>query len=102
VFQARLDLGYPRLERYGIERPQIAIRKMQSQWGSCTGAGKITLNLRLIQMPSECIEYVIVHELCHLKEHNHSPAFYALLGRVMPDWEKRKAKLNSSGMYPAS
>lgn len=95
VFQERLDLWYPRLARYGIARPAISVRKMTSQWGSCTAAGKISLNLTLIQMPVECIEYVIVHELCHLKEHNHSPAFYALLDRVMPDWRERKGKLNT-------
>lgn len=95
VFAARLDEWFLRCQQFGIERPEIAIRQMKSRWGSCTAAGKITLNLKLIQMPKDCIDYVIVHELCHLKEHHHDPKFYALLGRVMPDWERRRDKINS-------
>ena len=95
VFQARLDAVYPRLERYGIERPEVVIRRMKSRWGSCTAAGKITLNLKLIQMPRDGIDYVIVHELCHLKEHNHSVAFYALMDRVLPDWREWRDKLHA-------
>ncbi|NLF75677.1 MAG: M48 family metallopeptidase [Chloroflexi bacterium] len=95
VFQERLDVWFPKLERYGIAYPEVVIRRMKSRWGSCTGAGKITLNLKLIQMPKECIDYIIVHELCHLKEHHHGKAFYALLDRVMPDWRERRHKLNT-------
>lgn len=51
------------------------------------------LNVDLIRAPKECIDYVITHELCHLKHHNHSPAFYKLLEQAMPDWKKRKHKL---------
>lgn len=95
VFAERLDMWLPRFERYDIERPQIAIRRMKSRWGSCTAAGKITLNLKLIQAPKHCIDYVVVHELCHLVEHSHSPAFYQLLARIMPDWESRREQLNT-------
>lgn len=97
VFQERLEACYPRVARFKVAYPALVVRRMKSRWGSCTAAGKITLNLKLIQMPKECIDYVVVHELCHLKEHNHSPAFYALLGKVMPDWEERKQKLNTMG-----
>jgi predicted metal-dependent hydrolase len=96
VFAERLDEWLPRFERYGIQRPEVVIRQMKSRWGSCTPAGKIMLNLRLIQQPKQSIDYVIVHELCHQVEHNHSPAFYALLRRVMPDWERRKERI---GLY---
>jgi predicted metal-dependent hydrolase len=53
----------------------------------------LTLNLELIKTPKECVEYVLVHELCHLLHHDHSPEFYKLLDRSLPDWMKRKHKL---------
>jgi predicted metal-dependent hydrolase len=73
--------------------PSIYVRKMPTRWGSCTKAGNISLNPELIKAPIQCVDYVIVHELCHRIVHDHSPAFYRLLGRCLPDWEKRKARL---------
>jgi predicted metal-dependent hydrolase len=70
------------------------IRHMAKRWGSCTPEGKILLNLKLIQVPKGLIDYVVMHELCHLKEHHHGAAFYALLGRAMPDWQERRQQLN--------
>jgi hypothetical protein len=67
---------------------------MQKQWGSCSPQGHILLNPHLVKAPRECIDYVIIHELCHLKEHNHSPEFYRLLCLQMPDWKQVKAKLD--------
>jgi predicted metal-dependent hydrolase len=67
---------------------------MKNRWGSCTSEGRILLNPDLIIAPKQCIEYVIVHELCHLQEHNHGPAFYRLLNKLMPDWEQRRERLN--------
>ena len=67
---------------------------MQTQWGNCSPGGTITLNPHLVKAPRDCIDYVILHELCHLQEHNHGPAFWVLLERVMPDWERHKARLN--------
>ena len=77
--------------------PRIEIRKMQKRWGSCTPSGKILLNLDLVKMPVDCIEYVLFHELCHLQEPHHGPQFYALLRRFLPDWKERKAKLEEWG-----
>ena len=67
---------------------------MAKRWGSCTLKGKILLHLKLIQVPKWLIDYVVMHELCHLKEHHHGAAFYTLLGRAMPDRQERRQRLN--------
>lgn len=95
VFRERLDEWYPKAARFDIAYPEITVRRMKSRWGSCTPAGKITLNLKLIQLPKTCIDYVIVHELCHRKHPDHSPSFYTLLTRIMPDWRERRQRLGS-------
>lgn len=74
--------------------PPLRILTMQTQWGSCSPNGRLTLNPNLVKAPRECIDYVILHELCHLAEHNHSERFYRLMGQVMPDWEKTKKRLD--------
>ena len=71
----------------------LRVRQMQRRWGSCTARGTITLNPALLQVPPSCIDYVIAHELVHVLEPRHSPRFFRLLGRAMPDWEKRKGRL---------
>jgi hypothetical protein len=75
--------------------PKVTIRQMSRRWGSCTKSGNITLNLDLIRVPVHCIDYVIIHELCHLKIHDHSPRFYRTLTRVLPNWKTRKERLES-------
>ena len=74
---------------------RLQIRDMKTRWGSLSKGGILTLNIKLIAAPKECIEYVVVHELCHLKHVNHDNAFYRLLETRMPDWEKRKQKLEN-------
>lgn len=76
------------------QKPPIKILTMQTQWGSCSPAGRLTLNPHLVKASRDCIDYVILHELCHLAEHNHSERFYRLLGQVMPNWEKVKVRLD--------
>lgn len=76
---------------------KYSIRDMRTEWGSCTKATrKMRFNLQLAKTPPECIEYVIVHEMSHLVELNHGPAFKALMDSRMPDWEDRKNKLNAT------
>lgn len=77
-----------------IERPPLRILTMQTQWGSCSPNGRITLNPHLVKAPRDCIDYVILHELCHIAEHNHSERFYRLVSQVMPMWERTKARLD--------
>lgn len=73
--------------------PRIQVKVMKKRWGSLSPSGILTLNLELIKAPKECIDYVITHELCHLKFPNHSKEFYQLLEELVPNWEKVKHKL---------
>lgn len=75
-------------------RPPLRILTMRTQWGSCSPNGRITLNPHLVKASRECIDYVILHELCHIAEHNHSERFYRLMSQVMPKWEPTKFKLD--------
>ena len=74
--------------------PELRVQRMSKQWGSCSSKRVLTLNTHLVKAPRDCIDYVILHELCHLQEHNHSERFYRLLKTTMPDWEQRKARLD--------
>lgn len=76
------------------ELPPVKLLTMRIQWGSCSPSGTIVLNPNLVKAPRECVDYVILHEVCHLKEHNHSQKFYRLLTELMPDWERHKARLD--------
>ncbi|MFC1838877.1 M48 family metallopeptidase [Thermodesulfobacteriota bacterium] len=89
--QKRLSIA----SQYGITRPFMNIRLMKSRWGTCRSSGKITLNLRLIQLPEICIEYIVMHELCHLKHPNHSKHYYSFLSLCMPEWKAHKRLLDS-------
>ncbi len=89
-----LEKCYTVVSRHDVTEPLLVIRTMHRRWGSCSNKGRITLNVNLIKAPVHCIEYVIMHELCHLKYNNHSKAFYSLLTRCQPDWRKRKETLD--------
>lgn len=95
VFTARLAACFPRVHFMGVPMPILTIRTMKTRWGSCSSKGRVTLNRKLLHMAEELIDYVILHELCHLKELNHSPRFYALMDRVLPNWRECRRRLNS-------
>lgn len=93
IFAAWLAVCFQRMARLGVAYPTLTIRAMSIRWGSCSRASAITLNLRLIQAPQPCIDYVILHELCHLQEHHHGKAFYTLLDQTLPDWRDHRRRL---------
>ncbi len=78
----------------GLQEPPFSMRWMKRRWGSCSLGGHIILNIRLVQVQPRLVEYVVLHELCHLKEHNHGRPFYALLARCLPDWKERRREIN--------
>jgi predicted metal-dependent hydrolase len=94
IFADVLDVMSSRFKEQ--PRPRLILRAMQSRWGSMSTAGTMTLNANLVRVPHACIEYVVAHELCHLQYRDHNARFYRLLGQVMPDWGKRKQRLETA------
>lgn len=93
-FEAEIDRHFPFFSARGHRRPTLRVKQMKSRWGSLSSRGFINLNLALIRLPPVCLEYVVVHELCHLEEMNHGPRFKALMDQRLPDWRARKQLLN--------
>ena len=93
VFKERLTLLYKQFS-WVDDRPDFRIINMKKQWGSCSAKGTIIINPHLIKAPKECIDYVLIHELCHIKEYNHSPKFWRLVSSIMPHWKEVKCKLD--------
>jgi len=92
------DIAQPlinRFQKYNVEPSKLEIRKMKHRWGSCSTNGKILLNPELIKAPKACIEYVIIHELCHLVHRDHTKAFFDLQQKEFPSWKKWKNKLEN-------
>jgi|APTNR8051073442_1049403.scaffolds.fasta_scaffold13391_2 predicted metal-dependent hydrolase len=86
----------------GVAPPPWRVRWMKTKWGSCNPrAPRLWFNLALVRVPVECIEYVVVHELLHLIEPSHSPAFIDALTRHMPDWNRRRTRLNAQPLTTA-
>ena len=82
-----------KFKKHRVEPSSIVLRDMPTRWGSCTPKGKIILNPELIKAPKGCIQYVIIHELCHLIHHDHTQKFVDLQTKEMKDWGKWKSKL---------
>lgn len=96
IFSRRLERCYIRAKKLNVPFPNIRLRKMSRRWGSCSRSGDIILNTALVKASVYCIDYVIMHELCHLKVHTHNSEYFKLLSKYMPDWEKRKERLENS------
>lgn len=92
VFAERLKVLVGRLE-WLAEVPPWRQRYMTSQWGSCSAAGRLSLNTHLVKAPLVLVDYVLLHELCHLQHLHHGAAFYALMDAELPDWKKRRRQL---------
>ncbi len=82
-------------ERYGFSYRGLSIRNQKSRFGSCSGSGHLSFNYRLIFLPPELLDYVVVHEVCHLRELNHSPRFWALVAETVPDFREKKHQLQA-------
>ncbi|KAF0117522.1 MAG: hypothetical protein FD149_1097 [Rhodospirillaceae bacterium] len=96
-FAERLEVNLLRFPEPDKFRPRgLIVSQLQQRWGSMSPAGRLLLNRRLIEASVDSIDYVITHELCHMSEHHHGPAFFALLDRVLPDWQKCKERLERS------
>jgi hypothetical protein len=95
AFARSLEACLPRLRGQLEGAPRLHLRRMPKRWGSWTGRGAICMNPELVRAPASCIDYVVTHELCHLVHGNHGEEFLALLRKAMPDWETRKARLES-------
>ena len=78
---------------YGFRLGRLFIKNHKSRWGSCSEYGNLNFNYKIVHLPSPIADYIIVHELCHLGQLNHSPAFWALVERTIPDHRARRAAL---------
>ena len=94
IFAERLATVLPQAS-WVNSSPTFKILSMKKQWGSCSTQGNLVLNPHLVKAPKECIDYVILHELCHIKEYNHSDRFWRLLTQIMPHWREVKTQLDS-------
>uniref|UniRef100_Q47A64 YgjP-like metallopeptidase domain-containing protein n=1 Tax=Dechloromonas aromatica (strain RCB) TaxID=159087 RepID=Q47A64_DECAR len=90
VFAERLQIHAPRL---GVATPPLRLSSARTRWGSCNHRGDIALNWRLVFMPLPVVDYVVCHELAHLKEMNHSPRFWSVVEQLYPDWKTRRLEL---------
>jgi predicted metal-dependent hydrolase len=84
--------------KVGVDEPRIVVRDQQRRWASCDARGVVRFNWRIIQAPLPLVDYVVVHELVHLKDRNHTRGFWTAVGRVLPDYERRREELRRIGV----
>lgn len=99
--QKAIEILVPRIKHYaehiGVKRKKINITSAKYSWGSCTPAGTLNFNWRIIKAPSDVIDYIVVHELSHLRERNHSPEFWNIVAVQLPNYEESKQWLKLNG-----
>lgn len=83
---------------YNFEYGQVAIRNQKTRWGSCSSQGNLNFNYKIVDLPPRLAEYIVVHELCHLKEMNHAASFWNLVAVAMPDYKEARKELKNSGI----
>ncbi len=93
LLSRRLFQFWPIFQKLGADKPHLRFRRMKKRWGSCSPNGVILLNTELVKAPVHSIDYVLVHELCHLLYPQHGIHFQKLMTRILPDWQKRKERL---------
>jgi len=94
-FREIFEKAFLMVQKYQFKKPELAIKTLKTKWGSYSyRKNEITLNAALIKAPESCIEYVVLHELTHLKYKNHDKNFYFFLSSLVPDWKKKKEILN--------
>lgn len=86
-------------ERMGVDYGRITVREQKTRWGSCSQKGNLNFNWKLVLMPQEILDYVVVHELAHRKEMNHSARFWAIVEQVLPDYQNRRNELKKLGQF---
>ena len=94
IFTERMDFF---AKKHGFHYAKLKLSSAKRRWGSCSESGNINLTWRLVMTPPEIIDYVIVHELCHLREANHSKAFWAQVADILPDYKQRRKWLKENG-----
>lgn len=85
-------------EKMGVTYGRITIRNQKTRWGSCSGKGNLNFNCLLMLAPADIQDYVVVHELCHRIEMNHSPKFWAEVANIMPDYQEKRTWLREKGV----
>ncbi len=93
LFQSMINNVLERYKEQNFRPAGLIVRSMKRRWGSCSSKGVITLSTELIKLPEIYTEYVIIHELCHLKHHNHGTAYYKLLTELFPPWKKVRKEM---------
>jgi predicted metal-dependent hydrolase len=93
IFRRKFDEILLKYKDYNFEPSEFSVRVLKRRWGSCSSKGKITISSELVKLDEIYLEYVILHELCHLRHHNHGKEFYKLLTEVFPEWKQKRSEL---------